>query len=69
MVDYILTKMLDINVNNRIPMKTSWYFIGLLLVFKKDLVICNDSNYASLVFAIKYIDFLKNGRLNSHKIA
>ena len=34
MVDYILTKMLEINVNNRIRMKTSWYLIGLELVFQ-----------------------------------
>ena len=43
MFDYILTKMLKINVNNRIPMKTSWYFTDLQIIFQKNLVIWKDS--------------------------
>ena len=46
LVDQIPTKMLKIKVENGIPMKTSLYFIDLHLVFKKNLVICNDSNEA-----------------------
>ena len=33
LVDQTLTKMLEFNVNNRIPLRTSWYLIGLQLVF------------------------------------
>ena len=46
MAAYILTKMVEINVHNKIAMKTSRYFIDLQLVFKKNIVICNNSNYA-----------------------
>ena len=67
MVDYILTKMLEINVNNRIPMKTSLYFIDFQLILKKNLVICNNSNFAFNSVYSKNIDFLKHGRLNSHQ--
>ena len=43
MVDYILTKIVKINRNNRFQMKTSRYLIHSQLVFQKNLVICNDS--------------------------
>ena len=69
MVDYILTKMLEINVNNKIPMKTSLYFIDLQLVFKKNYVICNDSNKAFNTIYKRNHDFPRKGRLNSFKKA
>ena len=67
MVDYTLTKMLKINVNSRISMKTSSYFIDLQLVFHKKLVFCNYSNYAFNSVYEKIIDILNHGQLNSHK--
>ena len=43
MVDQIHKKKLEIEVKNRIPIKTSRYFIDLQQIFQRHLVICNDS--------------------------
>ena len=46
MIDKFDTKSLEINVEYKIAKKTSYYSIHLLLAFQKELIICNDSNYA-----------------------
>ena len=43
MIDQIHKKKLEIEVKNRIPIKTSQYFIDLQQIFQRHLVICNDS--------------------------
>ena len=42
-VDKNLTHILEFNVKNRIPMKTSWYINDLQIIFQKNIVICKDS--------------------------
>ena len=59
--------MFEINIQYRIVLKTHYYFIDLLLVFQKYMIVCNESNYAFNSVYYKNIDFLKNGRLNGHK--
>ena len=59
MVDYFLTKLLKINVNNRIPMKTSWYVIDLQLVIPKNLVISNAFTLLTVITK-KTLIFFKN---------
>ena len=67
MADYILTQMLKINEKKRIPMKKSWYSLHLQVVFQKTLSL--QWLYALNSVYLKNIDFLKHGRLNSHKNA
>ena len=61
--------MLEINVKYRVAKKTSCFSIDLMLIFQKYLVICNESNKIVNSTYQNNIDFLKNGRLNSHKNA
>ena len=65
MVYQIHTKMLEKNVQYRVAVKTSYYFIDLLLVFQNYLIFGKDSNYAFNSVYEKSIDFLKINVLNS----
>ena len=56
------TKMLDINVKYRIAEKTCYFFIDLLLVFQKDLMIYIQTNWAINNIHEKNIVFFKKGR-------
>ena len=67
MDELICMKMLKININFRIKMKTSFDFIELQLVFSKSpsfavtLIRPKNSVY------LENIDFLEDGRINSHR--
>ena len=61
--------MLEMNVQYRIAIKTSSYLIDLLLVFRKKLIVCSDSNSAFNNVYEESIDCLKNGVSDSHKNA
>ena len=65
MVYQIRTKMLEKNVQYRIAVKTSYYFIDLLLVFQNYLIFGKDSNNAFNRVYENNIDFLKINLLNS----
>ena len=67
-LDWIRTKMLEINVKYRVAKKTSCYSIDLMLIYQKYLVISKNSNKLVDNVFLNNIDFLKNGRLNSHKM-
>ena len=61
--------MLPINVKYRVAKKASFYSIDLMLTSQKYLVISRSSNKIVNSTYQNNIDFLKNGRLNSHKNA
>ena len=67
MDELICMKMLKINTNFRIKMKTSFYFIELQLVFSKrqsfEVTLVRPKNSVYL----KNIDFLEDGRISSHE--
>ena len=65
MVYQIRSKMLEKNVEYRIAVKTSYYFIDLLLVFQNYLIFGKDSNNAFNRVYENNIDFLKINLLNS----
>ena len=67
-MDWIRLKMLPINAKYRVAKKTSFYSIDLLLTSQKYHVISRSSNKIVNSTYQKNIDFLKNGRLNSHKM-
>ena len=60
-------KMLKININFRIKMKTSFYFIELQLVFSKSLSFAVTVIRPKNSVYLKNIDFLEDGRINSHE--
>ena len=68
-LDWIRTKMLETNVKYRVAKKTSFFSIDLLLFSQIYLVISSGSNKVVNSVYKNNIDFLKNGRLNSHKNA
>ena len=68
-LDWIRTKMLEINVKYRVAKKTCFSSIDLLLFSQIYLVIYSGSNKVVNSVYKNNIDFLKNGRLNSHKNA
>ena len=59
--------MPKINEQYRIALKPSYYFIELLLVSMKYLIICNDSNEVFNSVYKKNYDFFRNDRIKSHK--
>ena len=61
--------MLPINVKYRVAKKASYYSIDLMLISQKYHVISRSSNKIVSSANQNNIDFLKNGRLNSHKNA
>ena len=61
--------MLPINVKYRVAKKTSFYSIDLMLISQKYHVISRSANKIVNSAYQNNIDFLKNGRLNSHKNA
>ena len=68
-MDWICTKMLEINVKYRVAKKKSFFSIDLLLFSQIYLVISSGSNKVFNSVYKNNIDFLKNGRLNSHRNA
>ena len=67
MNELICMKMLKINTNFRIKMKTSFYFIELQLVFSKRLSFAVTLIRPKNSVYLKNIDFLEDGRINSHE--
>ena len=71
-MDWICTKLLEINVKYRVAKKKSFFSIDLLLLIPeryKYLVISSGSNKVFNSVYKNNIGFLKNGRLNSHRNA
>ena len=60
-------KIVKINVNFRIEMKTSFYFIGLQLVFSNSLSFAVRLIVPKNSIYLKSIDFPEDGRINSHE--
>ena len=67
MDELICMKMLKININFRIKMKTSFYFIELQLVFSKSLSFAVTVIRPKNSVYLENIDFLEEGRINSHR--
>ena len=67
MDELICMKMLKININFRIKMKTSFYFIELQLVFSKSLSFAVTLIRPKNSVYLENIDFLEDGRINSHR--
>ena len=67
MDELIYMKMVKNNVNFRIKMKTSFYFIELQLVFSKSISFAVTLIRPKNSVYLENIDFLEDGRLNSHR--
>ena len=67
MDELIYMKMVKNNVNFRIKMKTSFYFIELQLVFSKSLSFAVTFMRPKNSVYLENIDFLEDGRINSHR--
>ena len=59
MVEKIQLKMLDSNVNYKINMKTSYYLIELLLVFRNSVSFARTLRRPKAVISIKALILLK----------
>ena len=67
MDELICMKMLKININFRINIKTGFYFIELQLVFSKSLSFAVTLIRPKNSVYLENIDFLEDGRINSHR--